>query len=86
MLLNLSRILSQIFLWIDLCICSLTKTGHCCIYKSKNGYTTNPESFNKNCKRIFNFGVDGIAPSSMTPGIVKEVRKMLDKEKKSLFR
>ena len=71
---------SDLFLWVDLCICSLTKTGHCCIFKKqKMDIPLTLEALTKIAKEYSTSGVDGIAPSSMTPGIVKEVRKMLDK-------
>lgn len=77
---------SDLFLWIDLCICSLTKTGHCCIYKKqKMDIPLTLKALTKIAKEYSTSGVDGIAPSSMTPGIVKEVRKMLKEEKKELI-
>ena len=74
---------SDIFLWIDLCICSLTKSGHCCIFTNeKIDINESLKCMTKIASSYANSGVDGIAPSSMTPGIVKNVRSMLDKKNK----
>ena len=71
---------SDIQVWVDLCICSFTKTGHCCLFKQNKIDLENSLNVMSNFALSFaNGGADGIAPSSMLFGVVKSIRQSLDK-------
>lgn len=66
-------------IWVDLCICSMTKTGHCCIFENKKiDFKKSLEIMSKLALSYAQGGADGIAPSSMLIGVVRAVREILD--------
>ena len=75
-----NRFKDDINLWADVCLCSLTDHGHCCLFDDD-------ESINleKTLKEISNIalsyteaGADIIAPSDMMDGRTLSIRKKLD--------
>ncbi len=72
----------EIKIWVDLCLCSFTETGHCCLFKdNKINYDLSLEVMSDIALSYAHGGADGIAPSSMLVGIVNSVRKKLDLNK-----
>lgn len=66
--------------WVDTCLCSKTKSGHCCIFNTQGEIdfeSTHAElvSFAVACADA---GAHGIAPSDMIDGRVLALRKGLD--------
>ncbi len=70
---------SEVEIWVDLCLCSFTITGHCCLFEGENiNYADSLEIMSDIALSYVRGGADGIAPSSMLNGIVHSVRKKLD--------
>ncbi len=70
---------NEIKIWVDLCLCSFTRTGHCCLFLNKNiDYKQSLRAMSDIALSYSRGGADGIAPSSMLKGIVNTVRKKLD--------
>ena len=70
---------SEIVIWVDLCLCSFTKTGHCCLFEDqKINYTESLKIMSDIGLSYVRGGADGIAPSSMLSGIVNSARIKLD--------
>ena len=77
----------DIFLWADVCLCSMTTHGHCCIF-DKNKKIDNQKSLEALSKIAVTYadcGVDGIAPSDMMDGRTKKIRNSLDKHNHDLI-
>ncbi|MDC0056901.1 porphobilinogen synthase [Alphaproteobacteria bacterium] len=70
----------DIFLWADVCLCSITKHGHCCLYdKNKNIDLRNSlSSLSRIAVSYADAGIDGISPSDMMDGRTAIIRKSLD--------
>ena len=69
----------EIKIWVDLCLCSFTETGHCCLFKEKKiNYDQSLDVMSSISLSYARGGADGIAPSSMMRGIVKSVRDKLN--------
>tara|TARA_Y100000590_G_C15726965_1_gene1015582 strand:+ start:190 stop:1152 length:963 start_codon:yes stop_codon:yes gene_type:complete len=71
----------KIFLWSDVCLCSLTEHGHCCLY-----YENETIDLKQTLMELSNIaltyaqaGIDGISPSDMMDGRTKSIRNILDK-------
>ena len=70
----------NIFLWSDVCLCSLTEHGHCCLY-SKNqtiDLKGTLEQLSKIALTYAEAGIDGISPSDMMDGRTQSIRNILD--------
>jgi porphobilinogen synthase len=70
----------NINLWTDVCLCSLTDHGHCCLFdkdKSINIDTTLNE-ISKIALTYVEAGADIIAPSDMMDGRTLKIREILD--------
>ena len=72
---------NDILLWADVCLCSLTKHGHCCLFNKNKEIDSEKtlEELSKIALAYSEAGVDGIAPSDMMDGRTKVIRKVLDK-------
>jgi|TARA_X000001036_G_scaffold61173_1_gene51313 porphobilinogen synthase len=69
----------EIQLWVDLCICSRTRSGHCCLYKDKKiDFELSLKVMSELALSYVESGADGIAPSSMLKGVVSKIRSTLD--------
>lgn len=71
---------SQIQLWVDVCLCSLTIHGHCAIF-DKEQKINSTETLNELSKTALNYaqaGADGVSPSDMMDGRTQMIRKTLD--------
>ncbi|MDV6236379.1 porphobilinogen synthase [Leptospira ellisii] len=76
----LKREFPDAFLWIDTCMCSLTTHGHCGLLRG-DGNIDNPASVSHLSEIALTYaraGADGIAPSDMMDGRVKNHREILD--------
>ena len=71
----------NVFLWADICLCSLTTHGHCCLFDEK--HTINNEAtlaaLSKIAVTYVDAGIDGVAPSDMMDGRTNKIRESLDK-------
>ena len=80
------RFKSDINLWTDVCLCSLTDHGHCCLFDKNKSIDINRtlEEISKIALSYAQAGSDIIAPSDMMDGRTLSIRKILDKEKFSM--
>lgn len=85
-----TRFKDDLCLWVDTCLCSLTDTGHCCIFHSA-GSASGKIDHESTLKEIAgaatayaNAGADGISPSDMMDGRVTAIRAALDSAGKDL--
>ena len=75
---------SDLLLWVDTCLCSLTVHGHCGVFhgKGKDGGKLDLEATRKELAGIARVyadaGADGISPSDMMDGRVAAIRASLD--------
>ena len=71
---------NEIFLWADVCLCSMTTHGHCCIFDNNKNIDLNKSlsSLSELALSYSQAGVDGIAPSDMMDGRTSAIRKVLD--------
>jgi len=68
-------------LWVDICMCSFTSSGHCCIY-DQNGEVDLESSLSELCAlatSAASAGANGVSPSDMTDGRTAAIRAALDK-------
>tara|TARA_B100001540_G_scaffold266516_1_gene247592 strand:+ start:313 stop:1275 length:963 start_codon:yes stop_codon:yes gene_type:complete len=74
------RFKNEIFLWADVCLCSMTTHGHCCIFDNNKNIDLNKSlsSLSEVALSYSQAGVDGIAPSDMMDGRTSAIRKVLD--------
>lgn len=75
---------SDLLLWVDTCLCSLTSHGHCGVFHAKGAHAgkldleaTRAELANL-AKAYASAGADGISPSDMMDGRVAAIRSALD--------
>ena len=70
----------EIFLWADVCMCSMTTHGHCCIFNKSNKIDINKtlDQLSKISVTYADAGIDGIAPSDMMDGRTAKIRSALD--------
>mgnify|MGYP001309095302 FL=1 len=80
------RFKNDINLWTDVCLCSLTDNGHCCLFNEDQSIDTDRtlEEISKIALSYVQAGSDIIAPSDMMDGRTLSIRKILDKEKFSM--
>ena len=77
---------SDILLWADVCLCSMTMHGHCCLFDNKKNIdlSSTLSTLSKIALNYSQAGVDGIAPSDMMDGRTASIRKILDDNKYNL--
>ena len=76
------RYLHDIFLWVDTCLCSYTKNGHCGLFKDEQ-YIDQDKSLKELSHAALSYaqsGACGIAPSDMMDGRTKRIREDLDSQ------
>ena len=71
---------SDILLWADVCLCSLTIHGHCCLYDKQKQIDNEKtlEALSNIAVTYANAGIDGVAPSDMMDGRTQAIRSSLD--------
>jgi len=82
-----NRFKSDILLWADVCLCSMTTHGHCCLFDNKKNIDLN-KSLSALSNIALNYseaGIDGIAPSDMMDGRTASIRKILDNNEYNLM-
>ena len=77
----------DIFLWSDVCLCSMTTHGHCCLFDEKQNIDNDKslDVLSKIAVTYANAGVDGIAPSDMMDGRTYKIRLSLDQNNHDLI-
>ena len=71
----------DIWLAIDVCLCSSTQSGHCGVLNDMGDHVLNPESTQALAEMALEFaqaGADCIAPSDMMDGRIRAIRQILD--------
>ncbi len=77
---------NDMLLWADVCLCSMTTHGHCCLFDNNKNIDLS-SSLSILSKIALNYaeaGVDGLAPSDMMDGRTVSIRKILDDNKYNL--
>lgn len=78
---------SDLYLWVDACLCSLTESGHCCVYHSDSARQDLETTLNEISSLALSYieaGADAISPSDMQDGRVAAIREKLDGAGKDL--
>ena len=77
---------NDMLLWADVCLCSMTTHGHCCLFDNKKNIdlSSTLSTLSKIALNYYQAGVDGIAPSDMMDGRTASIRKILDDNKYNL--
>jgi len=77
---------SDMLLWADVCLCSMTTHGHCCLFDNNKNIdlSSTLSTLSKIALNYSQAGVDGIAPSDMMDGRTASIRKILDNNKYNL--
>ena len=77
----------EICLWADVCLCSMTVNGHCCLFDNNNNIDLNKTlySLSKLALSYAQAGIDGVAPSDMMDGRTRSIRNLLDDNKYNLI-
>tara|TARA_Y100001970_G_scaffold265336_1_gene352826 strand:- start:17 stop:982 length:966 start_codon:yes stop_codon:yes gene_type:complete len=77
----------DIFLWSDVCLCSMTIHGHCCLFDKKQNIDNHRslDALSKIAVTYANAGIDGIAPSDMMDGRTSKIRLSLDQNNHDLI-
>ena len=77
---------NDMLLWADVCLCSMTTHGHCCLFDNKKNIdlSSTLSTLSKIALNYAEAGVDGIAPSDMMDGRTASIRKILDDNKYNL--
>ena len=77
---------SDMLLWADVCLCSMTTHGHCCLFDNNKNIdlSSTLSTLSKIALNYSQAGVDGIAPSDMMDGRTASIRKILDDNKYNL--
>ena len=75
-----SRFGSALHLWMDVCLCAFTTTGHCAIADDRGGIDLGPtlEALARSSVEAADAGVDGVSPSDMMDGRTAAIRAALD--------
>ena len=75
-----NRFESDIHLWVDVCLCSATRHGHCALLDRDGGIDLGPtlEALARSAVAAANAGADGVAPSDMMDGRTAHIRAALD--------
>lgn len=74
------RFQDDLCLWVDTCLCSLTKSGHCCVIHAngKQNLEATLAELSNAAICYAEAGADGISPSDMQDGRVAAMRSALD--------
>ena len=77
---------NDMLLWADVCLCSMTTHGHCCLFDNNKNIdlSSTLSTLSKIALNYSQAGVDGIAPSDMMDGRTASIRKILDDNKYNL--
>lgn len=81
---NVSRIKARfggtIHLWVDVCLCSTTSHGHCCLFEPDGTMALGPtlEAISDAAVTAAAAGADGVCPSDMMDGRTSAIRQALD--------
>ena len=77
----------DIFLWADVCLCSMTTHGHCCVFDESQNIDIKKSlsSLSKTAVAYSEAGIDGIAPSDMMDGRTNKIRLALDENNYDLI-
>ena len=77
----------DIFLWADVCLCSMTTHGHCCVFDERHNIDIKKSlsSLSKTAVAYSEAGIDGIAPSDMMDGRTNKIRLALDENNYDLI-
>ena len=77
---------NDMLLWADVCLCSMTTHGHCCLFDNNKNIdlSSSLSSLSKVALNYAEAGVDGLAPSDMMDGRTTSIRKILDDNKYNL--
>ena len=77
---------NDINLWTDVCLCSLTDHGHCCLFNNDHSINLDTTLLEiSNIARIYaEAGSDVIAPSDMMDGRTLKIREVLDNSNLSM--
>jgi len=76
----------DLFLSVDVCLCSYTESGHCGFVNEEHQCVDNELSVATLAEQALQFaqaGADCVAPSDMMDGRVKAIRTLLDQQKQS---
>tara|TARA_B100000029_G_scaffold422258_1_gene428890 strand:+ start:1235 stop:2197 length:963 start_codon:yes stop_codon:yes gene_type:complete len=78
---------NEIFLWADVCLCSMTTHGHCCLFDNNQNIDliNSISALSQIALTYSQAGIDGIAPSDMLDGRTAAIRKILDNNGFSLL-
>ncbi len=71
----------EVFLAVDVCLCSYTSHGHCGIMSAEGDHVENSASVDEIAKLALTYaqaGADCVAPSDMMDGRVRAIREALD--------
>jgi porphobilinogen synthase len=71
---------SDAAIWVDTCLCSFTKSGHCHVHdaRGKQDLTATHAALGSLALTYVKNGADGVSPSDMNDGRVAHLRKVLD--------
>ena len=71
---------SDATIWVDTCLCSFTKSGHCHVHDSrgKQDLVATHGALGSLALTYVKNGADGVSPSDMNDGRVAHLRKVLD--------
>jgi porphobilinogen synthase len=75
---------SEVFLSVDVCLCSYTSHGHCGIMNDSMDHVINDQTVEAlaNCALAYaQAGADCVAPSDMMDGRIRAIRNILEKNK-----
>jgi len=69
-------------LWVDVCLCSSTRHGHCALLDGKGGIDLDAtlEALARTAVEAASAGADGVSPSDMMDGRTARIRAALDTE------
>lgn len=71
---------SDLFLFVDVCLCSHTSSGHCGVLNEEGDHLENDASVKELARAALEYaeaGADGVAPSDMMDGRVRAIRETL---------
>jgi porphobilinogen synthase len=70
----------EISLWADVCLCSYTSNGHCCLFdkQGRHDLAGSLEELSVLAAAYAAAGADGVAPSDMNDGRTAAIRRTLD--------
>lgn len=74
------RFSDQLHLWVDICLCSWTRHGHCALLDARGGIDLGPtlDALARGAVAAASAGADGVSPSDMMDGRTAWIRRVLD--------